>query len=45
MSVSVSPDAERELIDGAQFYAERADKELGLAFIDEFEHAKDLREC
>lgn len=42
MKVSVSPAAQQELIDGAMFYAERADKELGLAFIAEFEHARDL---
>ena len=42
MNVSVSPEAQQELIDGATFYSERADKELGLAFISEFEHAKDL---
>lgn len=42
VNVSVSPEAERELIDGAAFYAERAERELGLAFIAEFEHARDL---
>lgn len=42
MNVSVSPYAEQELIDAAMFYAERADRELGLAFIAEFEHARDL---
>lgn len=42
MNVSVSPAAQQELIDGAMFYAERADRELGLAFIAEFEHARDL---
>ena len=41
MNVSVSPETERELINGAAFYAEAADRELGLAFIAEFEHAKD----
>jgi len=30
--VSVSPEAERELIDGAVFYADQANTELGLAF-------------
>jgi len=35
--VSVSPEAERELIDAAFFYAEQANTELGLAFIAEFE--------
>ena len=42
MIVSVSPWAQQELIDGAAFYAERAGTELGLTFIDEFEHARDL---
>ena len=42
MNVSVSPAAQQELIDGAMFYAERADRELGLAFIAEFEHARGL---
>ena len=37
MSVSVAPEAERELTDGALFYAEQANVELGLAFIAEFE--------
>jgi toxin ParE1/3/4 len=36
---SVSPEAERELIDGALFYAKEASPELGLAFIEEFERA------
>ena len=39
MIVSISPEAERELIDGALFYAEQAKTELGLAFIVEFERA------
>lgn len=42
MKVSVSPAAQKELIDGALFYAKRADRELGLGFIAEFEHARDL---
>ena len=42
MKVSVSPWAQQELIDGAAFYAERADRGLGLTFIAEFEHARDL---
>jgi len=41
VNVSVSPETQRELIDGAAFYAEAADTEFGLAFIAEFEHAKD----
>lgn len=39
MTPSVSLDAERELIDGARFYAQEASAELGLAFIAEFEHS------
>jgi plasmid stabilization system protein ParE len=35
----VAPEAERELTDGALFYAQEANAELGLAFIAEFEHA------
>jgi plasmid stabilization system protein ParE len=42
VNVSVSPAAQRELIDGARFYAERGDRELGLAFISAFEHARDV---
>ena len=42
MIVSVSPEAERELIDGAFFYAEQANTELGLAFIAEFERALEI---
>lgn len=37
MIASASPEAERELIDGALFYAEEANAELGLAFITQFE--------
>jgi toxin ParE1/3/4 len=40
--VSISPEAERELTDGALFYAEQADPELGLAFIAEFERALEI---
>jgi len=40
--VSISPEVERELIDGAIFYAEQANTELGLAFIAEFERALEL---
>ena len=42
MIASVSPEAERELIDGARFYAREAGAELGLAFIAEFERAVGL---
>jgi plasmid stabilization system protein ParE len=40
--VSIAPEAERELIDGALFYAEQSNAELGLAFIVEFERALDV---
>jgi toxin ParE1/3/4 len=36
---SVSLEAERDLIEGALFYAREANAELGLAFIAEFERA------
>lgn len=39
MKSSVSLEAERELIDGALFYAREANAELGLAFIAEFERS------
>lgn len=39
MKPSVSVEAERELIDGALFYAREANAELGLAFIAEFERS------
>jgi plasmid stabilization system protein ParE len=39
VSVVVAPEAERDLIDGAIFYANEANAELGFAFIAEFEHA------
>ena len=42
MIVSISPEAERELIDAAIFYAERADTELGLAFMAEYERALEV---
>ncbi|MFZ5508437.1 MAG: type II toxin-antitoxin system RelE/ParE family toxin [Pseudomonadota bacterium] len=45
MKLSLAPAAERELIEAAAFYAERADKELGLAFIAEFERALHLLEA
>jgi toxin ParE1/3/4 len=40
--VSISPEAERELIDAAIFYAEQESAELGLAFIVEFERALEV---
>lgn len=39
MTPSVSVEAERELIDGALFFAREANAELGLAFIAEFERS------
>lgn len=42
MISSVSLEAERELIDGALFYAREANAELGLAFIAEFERSLGL---
>jgi toxin ParE1/3/4 len=39
---SVSLEAERELIDGALFYAREGNAELGLAFVAEFERALGL---
>jgi plasmid stabilization system protein ParE len=39
---SVSLEAERELIDGAIFYAREANAELGLAFIAEFERSLEV---
>jgi plasmid stabilization system protein ParE len=40
--VSISPEAERELIDIAIFYAEQESNELGLALIVEFEPALEV---
>lgn len=42
MIVSISPGAERELTEGALFYSEQANTELGLAFIAEFERALEI---
>lgn len=42
MTPSVSPEADRELTEGAVYYAKEADAVLGLAFIAEFERALDL---
>ena len=42
MIVTISPEAERELIDVAIFYAEQESAELGLAFIVEFERALEV---
>lgn len=39
MNSSVSLEVQRELIDGALFYAREANAELGLAFITEFERS------
>lgn len=46
MISTVSLEAERELVDGALFYAHEANAELGLAFIAEFERCLGLlRTC
>jgi plasmid stabilization system protein ParE len=42
MIPSVSPEAERELVDGAAYYAREANVDLGLAFIAAFERALGL---
>jgi plasmid stabilization system protein ParE len=42
MTPSVSPEADRELTDGAIYYAREGGRELGLAFIAEFERTLDL---
>jgi toxin ParE1/3/4 len=39
---SVSPEADQELRDGAVYYAQEGNAELGLAFIEEFERALGL---
>lgn len=42
MIASVSLEAERDLIDGARYYAREANAELGLAFIAEFERSVEV---
>ena len=42
MIPSVSPEADRELSDGAAYYAQEANAELGLAFVAEFERVLGL---
>ncbi|WP_077035000.1 type II toxin-antitoxin system RelE/ParE family toxin [Pelomonas sp. KK5] len=42
MKVSLVPQAERDLIGGAQYYARAAGAELGHAFIAEFERSTSL---
>jgi toxin ParE1/3/4 len=39
---SVSPEADRDLSDGAIYYAQEGNAELGFAFIEEFERALGL---
>ena len=39
MTPSVSPEADRELTEGGVFYAREGGRELGLAFIAEFERS------
>ena len=42
MIPSVSPEADHELTEGAVFYAREGGRELGLAFIAEFERSLNL---
>ena len=42
MKASISPEAELELIDAAIYYAREADRELGFAFVAEFERVLNL---
>ena len=42
MKPSVGPEADRELTEGAVYYAREGGTDLGLAFIAEFERALEL---
>lgn len=42
MIASVSPEADRELIEAARFYAREGGREVGLAFISEYEKVVEL---
>lgn len=42
MKVSLAPEAEQELVEGALFYAREANAKLGQAFISEFERTAAL---
>jgi len=42
VKVSLAPEAEQELVEGALFYAREANAELGHAFISEFERSAGL---
>ena len=42
MKVSIAAEADQELIEGARYYAAQANKELGLAFISEFERSVEV---
>jgi toxin ParE1/3/4 len=42
VKVSLTPQAEQELTEGALFYAREADAQLGQAFISEFERSASL---
>lgn len=42
MIVSIHPQAEAELVDGASFYAKEANAALGESFVAEFNHAVEL---
>jgi toxin ParE1/3/4 len=39
VKVSLAPEAEQDLVEGALFYAREANAELGQAFISEFERS------
>lgn len=42
MKVSIAAEAENELIEGARFYTQQSNVELGVAFIAEFERSVEL---
>jgi len=42
VKLSLSSEAEQDLVEGAQFYAREANEELGHAFISEFERSATL---
>ena len=42
MIASVSPEADRELVEGASFYASEGNAEVALAFVSEYERVLEL---
>lgn len=42
MRVSLAPEAERDLVEGGLYYSREANKELGRAFVSEFERSAAL---